>query len=121
MDIGQARAILDLAHSAFVSMDEDGRIVYWNIRAEEIFGFTRGEAVGRVLADTVIPERLRASHWEGLRRFLETGEGAVLNKRLEMSALRADGSEFPAARSCERTASVSISMRRPKRCSGRMS
>jgi PAS domain S-box-containing protein len=95
MDIGQARAILDLAHSAFVSMDEDGRIVYWNIRAEEIFGFTRAEAVGRVLADTVIPERLRASHWEGLRRFRETGEGTVLNKRLEMSALRADGSEFP--------------------------
>jgi PAS domain S-box-containing protein len=95
MDIGQARAILDLAHSAFISMDEEGRIVYWNIRAEEIFGFTRAEAVGRVLADTVIPERLRDSHWEGLRRFRETGEGAVLNKRLEMTAIRSDGSEFP--------------------------
>jgi PAS domain S-box-containing protein len=95
MDIGQARAILDLAHSAFISMDEEGRIVYWNIRAEEIFGFTRAEAVGRVLADTVIPERLRESHWEGLRRFCETGEGPVLNKRLEMTALRSDGSEFP--------------------------
>src|SRR5947209_3506009 len=95
MDIGQARAILDLAHSAFVSMDEDGRIVYWNIRAEEIFGLSREEAVGRVLADTVIPERLREAHWEGLRRFRETGEGEVLNKRLEMTALRSDGSEFP--------------------------
>ncbi|HEX4186563.1 MAG TPA: SpoIIE family protein phosphatase [Solirubrobacteraceae bacterium] len=95
MDLRQARAILDVAHSAFVSMDEDGRIVYWNIRAEEIFGYTRAEAVGRVLADTVIPERLRASHWEGLRRFLDSGEGPALNKRLEMSALRADGSEFP--------------------------
>jgi PAS domain S-box-containing protein len=95
MDIGQARAILDLAHSAFISIDEEGRIVYWNVRAEEIFGLTRQEAVGRVLADTVIPERLRASHWEGLRRFRETGEGPVLNKRLEMTALRSDGTEFP--------------------------
>src|ERR1700730_10595861 len=95
MDIGQARAILDLAHSAFISMDEEGRIVYWNIRAEEIFGFTRAEAVGRVLADTVIPELYRASHWEGLRLFRETGEGPVLNKRLEMTAIRSDGSEFP--------------------------
>src|SRR5947209_5353199 len=76
-------------------MDEDGRIVYWNIRAEEIFGLSREEAVGRVLADTVIPERLREAHWEGLRRFRETGEGEVLNKRLEMTALRSDGSEFP--------------------------
>jgi PAS domain S-box-containing protein len=95
MDIGQARAILDLAHSAFISMDEEGRIAYWNVRAEEIFGFTRAEAVGRVLADTVIPERLRETHWEGLRRFIEKGEGKALNKRLEMTALRCDGSEFP--------------------------
>jgi PAS domain S-box-containing protein len=95
MDIGQARAILDLAHSAFVSMDEEGRIVYWNIRAEEMFGYTRSEAVGRILADTLIPERFREAHWQGLHRFRETGEGPVLNKRLELSALRADGSEFP--------------------------
>src|SRR3982074_1510718 len=95
MDLGQARSILDVAQSAFISMDEEGRIVYWNIRAEEMFGFTRAQAVGRVLADTVIPERLRDAHWEGLRRFRETGEGPVLNKRIELSALRSDGSEFP--------------------------
>ena len=95
MDLGQARAILDLAHSAFISMDEEGRITYWNTRAEEIFGFSRARAVGRVLADTVIPERFRESHWEGLRRFFQTGEGPLLNKRLELSALRFDGSEFP--------------------------
>jgi PAS domain S-box-containing protein len=95
VDIGEARSILDVAHSAFVSMDEDGRILYWNTRAEEMFGLTRAEAVGRPLADTVIPERLREAHWSGLRRFLQTGEGAVLNQRVEMSALRSDGSEFP--------------------------
>jgi PAS domain S-box-containing protein len=94
MDLVQARAILDLAHSAFISIDEEGRITYWNIRAEEIFGLTRAEAVGRVLADTVIPERFRETHMEGLRRFLETGEGPMLNRRLELSALRSDRSEF---------------------------
>jgi PAS domain S-box-containing protein len=95
MDVGQAHAILDLAHSAFISMDEEGRITYWNIRAEEIFGYTRSEVVGRKLAETVIPQGMREDHWEGLRRFRETGEGPVLNKRLELSALRSDGSEFP--------------------------
>jgi PAS domain S-box-containing protein len=95
MDTEQARSILDMAHSAFISMDEQGHIVYWNARAEEMFGITRGEAVGRVLADTIIPERLRDAHWEGLRRFRETGEGPVLNRRIELSAVRSDGSEFP--------------------------
>jgi PAS domain S-box-containing protein len=95
MDLDQARAILNYAHSAFISMDERGQIVYWNIRAEEIFGLTREQAVGQRLADTIIPERLRDAHREGLRRFLSTGEGKVLNKRLELTALRADGSEFP--------------------------
>jgi PAS domain S-box-containing protein len=95
MDLQQARAILDVAHSAFVSMDEEGRIAYWNARAEEIFGLPRAEAIGRVLADTVIPERYRQAHWRGLRDFIETGEGKMLNRRVELSALRADGSEFP--------------------------
>jgi PAS domain S-box-containing protein len=95
MDFAQARSILDVAQSAFISMDAEGRIVYWNIRAEEMFGLTRAQAVGRVLADTVIPERLRDAHWEGLRRFRETGEGPVLDRRIELSALRSDGSEFP--------------------------
>lgn len=95
MDVDQGQAILNLAHSAFISMDEDGRIVYWNIRAEEMFGLTREQAIGRVLADTIIPERYHEEHRRGLRRFLETGEGPVLNKRIELSALGPDGSEFP--------------------------
>ncbi|HWX52582.1 MAG TPA: SpoIIE family protein phosphatase, partial [Solirubrobacteraceae bacterium] len=95
MDTAQARSILDLAQNAFISMDEEGRIIYWNIRAEEMFGLPRAQAVGRLLADTIIPERMRDAHWEGLRRFRETGEGPILNRRTELSAMRADGSEFP--------------------------
>jgi PAS domain S-box-containing protein len=95
MDIEQAGSILDTAQSAFISMDEEGRITYWNVRAEETFGIARDEAVGLVLADTIIPERMREAHREGLRRFIETGEGPVLNRRVELSALRSDGGEFP--------------------------
>ena len=95
MEIEKARSILELTHSAFVSMDEQGRIVYWNARAEEMFGHARAEVLGSALADTIIPPRYRESHWQGLRRFLDTGKGNVLDKRIELSALRADGSEFP--------------------------
>jgi PAS domain S-box-containing protein len=95
MDLEQARAILNYAHSAFISMDEHGRIAYWNVSAEEVFGLTREQAVGRLLADTVIPERYREAHWRGLRNFKRTGEGTMLNRRVELSALRSDGSEFP--------------------------
>jgi PAS domain S-box-containing protein len=95
MDLRQARAILDVAHSAFVSIDEQGHITYWNKRAEEMFGLARDEATGKLLADTVIPERYRDAHRKGLDRFLQTGEGPVLNRRVELSALRSDGGEFP--------------------------
>ena len=95
MDTDQAQSILNLAHSAFISMDEEGTILYWNIRAEEMFGLTREEAVGRVLADTVIPEQYHEAHWRGLRHFLQKGEGPVLDKRIELTAQRSDGSEFP--------------------------
>jgi PAS domain S-box-containing protein len=95
MDTDQAQSILNLAHSAFISMDEEGRILYWNIRAEEMFGLVREEAIGQALADTVIPERYHEAHRRGLGHFLRTGEGPVLDKRVELSALRSDGSEFP--------------------------
>jgi PAS domain S-box-containing protein len=95
MDAVQALEILDLAQSAFISMDEEGRITYWNIRAEETFGLTREQALGRPLEETIIPERYRERHREGLRRFLQTGEGAFLNNRVEVEAIRRDGREFP--------------------------
>jgi PAS domain S-box-containing protein len=95
MDPRQAEAVLELTHNAFVSIDEDGRIVHWNARAEGMFGLRREAVLGSPLADAIIPERYRDAHWQGLRRFLQTGEGTVLDQRLELSALRSDGSEFP--------------------------
>ncbi len=95
MDLDQARTILDVAHSAVVSMDAQGRITYWNARAEEIFGVAREDALGRVVADMIIPERLREAHWAGLRRFKQIQQGPLIDERVELRALRADGSEFP--------------------------
>jgi PAS domain S-box-containing protein len=91
----ETRRILETAQDAFVAMDGDGRITEWNRQAELIFGWPRDEVLGRSVAETVIPERLRQDHWRGLDLFLRTGQGPVLGKRLELSALRRDGTEFP--------------------------
>jgi PAS domain S-box-containing protein len=87
--------ILDRAHSAVVAMDERGIVSYWNPSAERAFGVSRAEAIGRSVANLIVPDRLRSAHLAGLERFLAVGEGPILDRRIEMAALRADGSEFP--------------------------
>jgi PAS domain S-box-containing protein len=89
------RAILDMALDAVIGMDEHGIITNWNPRAEVIFGWTAGEAVGKTLSEVVIPPQYREAHIRGLRHFLATGQGPVLNRRIEITALRRDGTEFP--------------------------
>ena len=91
----QARSVLDSALDAVVGMNTDGIITGWNKRAEEIFGWTRSEALGRRMSETIIPMKYRSSHETGRRRFFETGHGPILNRRIEISALRRDGEEFP--------------------------
>ncbi len=95
MDLGRARKILNVAASAFISMDDEGRITYWNIRAEETFGWTREQAVGQNAIELIVPERFREALREGFRRFKAGGETPLLDRRTEQLALRADGSEFP--------------------------
>jgi PAS domain S-box-containing protein len=87
--------ILDRAHDAVISVDEAGRVTYWNQRAEAMFDLTRTEATGRYLRELIIPERLREAHEAGIRRFLNEGVGPVLDRRIELPALRRDGTEFP--------------------------
>jgi PAS domain S-box-containing protein len=91
----RTRHIIETALDAVVSIDSDGRITGWNPQAEAVFGWTREEVLGRSLADTIIPHSQREAHHDGLRRHLATGEGAVLNKRVEFVALRKQGGEFP--------------------------
>jgi diguanylate cyclase (GGDEF)-like protein/PAS domain S-box-containing protein len=76
-------------------MDADGRIVEFNRAAERIFGFSREEVLGREVAETIVSERFREAHRAGLRRFLDTGERTILDRCIELSALRRDGHEFP--------------------------
>jgi len=89
------RSILDSALDAVVSMDAQGRITGWNGQAEVIFGWSAEEAIGRMLSETIIPPRYREAHQAGLARFLATGEGPVLNRRIEITALHRTGREFP--------------------------
>jgi PAS domain S-box-containing protein len=89
------RRILDTTRDAFVAMNDQGLIVDWNPQAEATFGWTREEVLGRAVADTLVPAELRDLHREGLRRFLESGEGPVLDRRIEVPAVHRDGHRFP--------------------------
>jgi len=91
----RVRAVLNSALSAVVVIDAAGKITDWNARAEKMFGWTRREAVGREMAGTIIPPRYRDAHRQGLEQFLKTSEAPVLNRLVEMNALRQDGNEFP--------------------------
>jgi PAS domain S-box-containing protein len=89
-------AILEAASDAFVSMDGAGAITGWNGQARAIFGWTEAEALGRNLFETIVPHHRRARHERAFAGFMATGEGSILNQRIEVLALRRDGSEFPA-------------------------
>lgn len=88
-------AIIESAIDGLITMDHEGRIVEFNPAAERMFGYSREEIIGQPLAELIIPPELRAKHYEGLRHFLDTGEGPVLGRRIEVPALRANGEEFP--------------------------
>jgi two-component system, sensor histidine kinase and response regulator len=87
--------VLEAAHEAYVAIDERGLITAWNREAERTFGWARQVAVGSLLRDLIIPPRYRAQHDQGLRLFLETGTGSLIDKRIEIAALHRNGHEFP--------------------------
>jgi len=87
--------IVATALDAFIGMDAAGVITDWNGQAEQMFGWSRPEAIGRLLSATILPLQYRAASESGLRNFLETGEGTYLNTRLEATLCRRDGQEFP--------------------------
>ena len=89
------RTVIETASDAFVGMDEQGLIVEWNRKAEEIFGWGREEAIGRPMAETIVPERYRPSHKRGVEQYLRTGYGPVLGRTVELSAITRAGHEFP--------------------------
>ena len=91
----RTRLILQTANDAYVGMDGDGRIIDWNERAQHLFGWTREEVLGHTVAETIMPPHFREMHERGVAHFIATGEGPLLNKRIELSALHRNGREFP--------------------------
>ena len=89
------RAMLEAALDAVVSIDHRGRVVGWNHAAETTFGYRADEVAGREMAELIVPPSLRAAHRRGLARFLETGQPVILDKRIELTGMHKNGTEFP--------------------------
>jgi PAS domain S-box-containing protein len=89
------RAYLDAALDCVIMADASGRVVEFNPAAERTFGYSRDEALGRTLAELIVPPSLRELHNRAFARFADTGEKRLFGRRLELTGMRADGSEFP--------------------------
>ena len=90
----RAQLVLNTAYDAFVAMDAQGRLTAWNLRAEELFGWSRDEALGRDLAETIIAPQCRAAHLLGLEQFAATGASATVNHAIELLAQNREGDEI---------------------------
>jgi PAS domain S-box-containing protein len=87
--------LFETALDAIVLMDHEGKIIEFNPAAEKTFGLRRGEALGQAVADLLVPPSLRERHKAGLERYLKSKTGGIIDKRVELSALRKDRGEFP--------------------------
>jgi len=83
------------AQDAIIMMDHDGNISYWNNAAEKIFGYTAQEAIGKALHGFLAPNKFQKQFNKGFHDFIQTGQGEIVGKTVEMSALRKEGTEFP--------------------------
>ena len=88
-------SVFESALDCIVSMDQDGKVIDLNPAAERVFGYDREHMRGKQLSDLIVPPELRDAHREGLARLRAGGDPRILNKRVELPALRADGSRFP--------------------------
>ena len=91
----RTRLTIETAMDAVITMNAEGEITSWNKQAETVFGWSSQDALGRRVSEVIIPEKQRAAHEQGLRRFLASGEGLISRQRLEAAAVRRNGEEFP--------------------------
>lgn len=89
------RLIMNSAMDAIVCINMEGLVTVWTPQAETIFGWKADQVMGQSLTDTIIPEKYRDAHRNGLKRYLETGVGRVLNRLLDLTAVKINGEEFP--------------------------
>jgi PAS domain S-box-containing protein len=88
-------AVFESALDCVITIDHEGNLLEFNPAAEQTFGYARDDVVGMQMADLIIPPSLRDAHHGGLAHYLATGEGPIFGQRLELTAMRADGTEFP--------------------------
>ncbi len=91
----RTRIVIDTALDAVIMSDSQGLVTEWNDQAEIIFGWSRAEMIGTEMSAFIIPERYRAMHRKGMEKYLATGEHAILNQRVEITAMNRSGIEFP--------------------------
>ena len=89
------RAIVDAALDCIITIDQDGRVLEFNPAAEQTFGYNESEAVGRDMGELIVPPALRERHRDGFARCVREGTGRLLDRRIEITGMRKDGSEFP--------------------------
>lgn len=89
------RSVVDGALDAILTIDDAGRLVEFNPAAERMFGYQRDQVLGKVISEIIIPPRLRKAHEEGHQKFVLTRQKHIFNQRIELTAMRSDGSEFP--------------------------
>ena len=91
----QARFVLENALDAVVGVNGANRVIDWNLQAEQIFGWSKAEALGQEISDLLIPPAMRDAHRHGLKRFIGTGQSTILNRRIELTAVDKAGRNFP--------------------------
>lgn len=91
----RTQMLLDSAMDGIISMDHAGKVIGWNPQAEHIFGYSYEQTIGRELSDLIVPLNLREAHRNGLARFVKTNIPTIIGKRVEITGLHANGSEFP--------------------------
>jgi PAS domain S-box-containing protein len=89
------RIIMNSSLNAIVTIDNTGKITFWNNQAQTIFGWRKEEVLGKTLNETIIPKRHKKGHEQGLKYYIKTGKGPVLNKQIELPAINNQGHEFP--------------------------
>lgn len=87
--------VIDSAYEAFIGIDANGAVLDWNHQAELMFGWTKEEAMQRLISELIIPPYHRAAHTQGLKRFTNGDNGSTFSKRIEITAQDKNGREFP--------------------------
>lgn len=90
-----ASLILERSRDPFVAIDSSGNVTFWNKEAENLFGYDKNSAVGKDMGSLIIPPSQREAHWRGLRHYQSTGEGPIIDRRIQVKAIDKDGNEFP--------------------------